>query len=182
MRRWAMDTSEQGPVYLGYRLGHIRNESRVFRALVYNKGAVVLHMLRRLLGDDAFFRGLRRFYRTSRFRKAGTEDFRAAMEAESGKTLNRFFEQWIYGSTLPKLRISYRVEDGDLVLRIEQIGEIFDVPVALVLDYGDKRSTVVVPVTDRIVEHRVKLTGTLKSVDFTKDDGTLAEVDVVKRT
>ena len=45
----------KGPVYLGYRLGHIKGESRVFRALVYNKGAAVLHMLRRLIGDEAFF-------------------------------------------------------------------------------------------------------------------------------
>jgi hypothetical protein len=47
LRRWAIEQSEQGPVSLGYRLGHIRGESRVFRALVYNKGAAVLHMLRR---------------------------------------------------------------------------------------------------------------------------------------
>ncbi len=38
MRKWAIDASDQGPVYLGYRLGHIRNEGRVYRALVYNKG------------------------------------------------------------------------------------------------------------------------------------------------
>src|SRR5207237_8666953 len=50
MRKWAIDQSDQGPVSLGYRLGHVRNQSRVFRALVYNKGAVVLHMLRRLMG------------------------------------------------------------------------------------------------------------------------------------
>ncbi|MDP2052850.1 MAG: M1 family aminopeptidase, partial [Acidobacteriota bacterium] len=57
-RRWAVDYSDQGPVYLGYRLGHIKGESRVFRALVYNKGASVLHMLRRFVGDEAFFRGV----------------------------------------------------------------------------------------------------------------------------
>ena len=55
--------SGQGPITLGYRLGHIKGDSRVFRAVVYNKGAMVLHMLRRLIGDDAFFDGLRRFYR-----------------------------------------------------------------------------------------------------------------------
>ena len=81
LRKWGIDSSDQGPVSLGYRLGHIRGESRIFRALVYNKGAAVLHMLRRLSGDEAFFRGLRRFYRDSRFRKVGTEDFRLAMEA-----------------------------------------------------------------------------------------------------
>src|SRR5205085_3627459 len=43
MRRWAIEMSPQGPVYLGYRLGHLRSEGRVFRALVYNKGAMALH-------------------------------------------------------------------------------------------------------------------------------------------
>ena len=71
MRRWSIEMSSQGPVYLGYRLGHIRSEGRVFRALVYNKGAMVLHMLRRLVGDEAFFAGLRDFYATWRFKKAG---------------------------------------------------------------------------------------------------------------
>ena len=56
MSRWAVATSDQGPVYLGYRLGHIKNDGRILRAVVYNKGAMVLHMLRRLVGDDVFFR------------------------------------------------------------------------------------------------------------------------------
>src|SRR6185436_18971230 len=38
MTRWTLERSDQGPVYLGYRLGHIKNDSRTFRALVYNKG------------------------------------------------------------------------------------------------------------------------------------------------
>ena len=46
MRRWSLRHSDQGPVYLGNRLGRIEDEPRVFRALVYNKGAMVLHMLR----------------------------------------------------------------------------------------------------------------------------------------
>jgi hypothetical protein len=90
-RRWSLEQSAEGPVYLGYRLGHIKGESRVFRALVYNKGALVLHMLRRLIGDEAFFAGVRRYYRDHRFTKAGTDDLRTAMEAESGRTLTRFF-------------------------------------------------------------------------------------------
>ncbi len=75
-RRWSIDQSDEGPIYLGYRLGHIKGESRVFRALVYNKGALVLHMLRRLVGDEAFFAGVRRYYKEHRFTKAGTDDLR----------------------------------------------------------------------------------------------------------
>ena len=109
MRRWAMNESDQGPIYLGYRLGHIKGDGRIFRALVYNKSASVLHMLRRMVGDDAFFEGLRQFYATSRFQKAGTDDFKRAVEAAAGRPLDRFFDQWILGSTLPRLKVTSRV-------------------------------------------------------------------------
>ena len=72
MAKWAREQGTAGPVSLGYRLGHIQGDSRIFRAIVYNKAAVVLHMLRRLIGDDAFFRGVRRLYFGARFAKAGT--------------------------------------------------------------------------------------------------------------
>jgi hypothetical protein len=177
LRKWGIDTSEQGPISLGYRLGHIRGESRVFRALVYNKSAAVLHMLRRLSGDEAFFRGLRRFYRESRFRKVGTEDFRLAMERESGLSLDRFFQQWIFGSSIPRVRVGYRVEGTDVVLRIEQIGEVFDLPVTVTLQYGDRKPIdVLVPVTEQVVERRVPLAGVLRGVEISKDDGMLAEI------
>jgi len=150
----------------------------VFRALVYNKGAAVLHMLRSLVGDEAFFRGIRRFYGESRFRKAGTEDLRRAMEAESERPLERFFERWIYGSTLPRLTFTYRVEGPEVVLHFEQPGEVFDVPVTVTLQYADRRPVeVLVPITDRIVDQRVVLEGTLRSVEISKDDGALVDMD-----
>jgi hypothetical protein len=177
LRKWSIDSSEQGPVSLGYRLGHIRGESRVFRALVYNKGAAVLHMLRRLVGDDEFFRGLRRFYRESRFRKVGTDDFRVAMEKESGKTLNRFFQQWIFGSTIPRVKVGYRLEGTDVIVRVEQIGEVFDVPVTVTLQYADRKPVdVLIPVTEQAVERRVPLAGSLRGVEISKDDGMVAEI------
>ena len=177
LRKWSLNESDKGPVYLGYRLGHIRGEGRTFRALVYNKGAAVLHMLRRLVGDDTFFRGLQRFYRSSRFRKVGTEDFRKAMEAEAGRSLERFFERWIHGSTLPALKFSYRVDGSDVVLHFEQAGDLFDVPVAVTLEYADgTRVDVVVPVSERSTDMRVALAGSLKNAEVSKDDVALAEV------
>jgi hypothetical protein len=177
LRKWSIDSSDQGPVSLGYRLGHIRGESRVFRALVYNKGAAVLHMLRRLVGDDEFFRGLRRFYRESRFRKVGTDDLRVAMEKESGKTLNRFFQQWIFGSTIPRVKVGYRLEGTDVIVRVEQIGEVFDVPVTVTLQYADRKPVdVLIPATEQAVERRVPLAGSLRGVEISKDDGMVAEI------
>jgi aminopeptidase N len=171
--------SPQGPVSLGYRLGHVRNEPKVFTALVYNKSAAVLHMLRRLVGDEPFFRGVRRFYRESRFKKAGTTDFRRAMEAEAGRSLERFFARWIYGSTLPQLKLTYRRDPegaAAVLVRVEQIGEIFDVPVAVTLHFSDRKDmNVVIPCTERVTELKIPVPSAVRDVDLNKDDGTLAQ-------
>lgn len=177
LRKWSLEQSDQGPIALGYRLGHIQSDSRIFRAIVYNKGAAVLDVLRRLVGDDLFFRGVRRFYRASRFQKVGTAEFRAAMEAETGRPLERFFERWIYNTELPQLKFSYQIQGNDVVLHAEQIGEIFDFPLTVTLQYADQKSVdVTVPVIDRVVDFRVPLTGTLRSAAVSKDDSTPAEV------
>ena len=97
-----MAQSGQGPIELGYRLGHVKGDSRVFRSLVYNKAALVLHMLRRLLGDDGVLpTALRGFYRDSRFMKVGTDEVREAFERASGKPLDRFFQRWIREFAVP---------------------------------------------------------------------------------
>jgi Peptidase family M1 domain len=177
MRKWAIDESDQGPISLGYRLGHIQGDSRIMRALVYDKGAIVLHMLRGLVGDDAFFRGLQRFYRASRFRSARTVDFRVAMEEEAGRPLGRFFDRWIYGSALPRLNFSYRVDGPDVVLHVEQVGDAYDLPITVTLQYADRTSAdVLIPVTEPSVDVRVPLTGSLRTVDISKDDFSLASI------
>jgi hypothetical protein len=169
MARWTIDRSDQGPVYLGYRLGHIRNDGRVFRALVYNKGAITLHMLRKLIGDQAFFRGLRRFYATWRFKKAGTEDVKAAFEAESGRDLDAYFDRWIYGSTLPRLKFSYTTEGDAVNVRFEQVGERFEVPVTVTLKYPTTAVDVTVLVTDQVTSQRIPTTGPLRGVGVNED-------------
>jgi hypothetical protein len=183
MRQWAMRQSREGPVYLGYRLGHLDREPRVFRALVYNKGAMVLHMLRGLLGDDTFFNGLRRFYHASRFEKAGTDALQLAFELESGVPLDRFFERWIHETELPELKFSSRTETtatGDeIVLRFEQRTErLFDLPVLVDLVYrsGDEE-TVTIPVTDRVSEMRVPAKGRLRRARISRTDTALADID-----
>jgi hypothetical protein len=108
MARWALRYDTAGPIHLGQRLGHLKQDPRVFRAVVYDKGAWVLHMLRGLLGDEAFFAGARAFLEGHRYAKAGTEDLRAALEEASGRDLGPYFERWIYDTGLPVIRWSAR--------------------------------------------------------------------------
>jgi aminopeptidase N len=177
LRRWSINESDQGPVYLGYRLGHIKNDGRVFRALVYDKGAAVLHMLRRVVGDDAFFRSMRRFYTTWRFRKAGTEDLRTIVEAESKQSLERFFAGWIYGQEIPQIRFAWRVEGSQAVLTFEQLGdEVFVVPITVSLQFADRTTAEETIIVDyRTVDVRLPITGVLRSIDVNRDDAALAE-------
>ncbi len=173
-RRWALDRSDQGPIYLGYRLGHVKNDGRIFRALVYNKGAAVLHMLRRMVGDEVFFRGLRTYYAKWRFQKAGTDDLRRTFEAESNRSLERFFERWIYESRIPQIFYTYRVEGSDVVVRFEQPGDVFDLPVTVTLTYDDRRDAdVVVTITEQTTETRIPLNGTLRSLSVNRDEASL---------
>jgi hypothetical protein len=186
MRRWSIRHSDKGPIYLGYRLGHIKGEPRVFRALVYNKGAMVLHMLRRLIGDETFFSGIRRLYNDMRFQKAGTDDLIRAFETEAGRSLEGFFERWIHDSDLPEVRFSYRTEprlsgrpgETDVLLTFEQDEPLFEIPLTVTLRYRDGREeSIVVPVTERVTEVRVPVTGPLRGVDVNEDNGALAEID-----
>jgi Peptidase family M1 domain len=178
-RRWALAESDQGPVYLGYRLGHIKGDGRVFRALLYNKGAAVLHMLRRLTGDDAFFTALRRFYEEQRFQKASTNDLERAFEAETGKSWQRFFERWIYGTALPRLRYATVVGEGAVTVRFQQSADlVFDIPVTVTITYVDGRTTeVVVPVTDVEVERTIQVDGAVRSVQINRDGAAIAYFD-----
>lgn len=175
-RRWTLAESDEGPVHLGYRLGHIKNDGRIFRALVYNKGAGVLHMLRRWLGDGVFFNAVRRFYDDQKFRKAGTDELQRAFEEESGKPLERFFERWIYNAELPTLRYSAAVEGTDIVVRFEQLTDaVFDLPVTVEVIYASGRTDeFVVPVTDKTVEHRVRAEAPVRQIRVNRDNAALA--------
>ena len=86
--------------------GTSRRDPRIFRAVVYDKGAWVLHMLRGILGDEAFFAGARAFLEGHRFAKAGTEDLREALEKASGRDLRPYFERWIYDTGLPRAALT----------------------------------------------------------------------------
>lgn len=174
LRRWSMEHSDQGPISLGYRLGHVKNESRVFRALVYNKGAAVLHMLRRLIGDEAFMTGLRTFYADHRYRKAGTDDLRLAMEKASGRPLERYFERWVLDAELPRVRLTTTVRADAVEIGYEQLGEVFDLPVTITLQYSDGTSEdAIVALTEASGTLVVPARGPVRGVDVNRDEAAL---------
>lgn len=85
--------------------------NRIFNSrLTYSKGAMLLHMLRWKLGDEAFFQGVRDYlsHPEQAYEYALTQDLKAHLEAESGQDLTEFLEDWFYGQGHP----SYQVQWG----------------------------------------------------------------------
>lgn len=71
-------------------------ETDTYGNIVYKKGAWVTRKLRQLLGDEAFFGGLRNYVREFAFDNATTEEFKASMERSTGTDLSDFFNEYIY--------------------------------------------------------------------------------------
>jgi aminopeptidase N len=98
----------------------------------YQKGAWTLHMLRGLVGDAAFWTGIRSYYRDHRNGNASTADFRHVMEDASGQDLGWFFDQWLTRGGFLRLRgrWSYDARAKQLRLDVEQLqpGPPFRVP------------------------------------------------------
>ncbi len=88
----------------------------------YQKGAWTLHMLRSLVGDSAFFTGIRSYYLAHRHGTALTEDLRRAMEGATGDSLSWFFDQWLRRPGFAELTTSWRYAAAAhrVVLTVEQ--------------------------------------------------------------
>lgn len=87
----------------------------------YNKGAWVLHMLRVMLGDEAFFDGIRNYYRAHEHGTALTDDLRRALEASSGRDLSGFFDRWVFEPGYPQFEVEWSWAGGTAEVRVEQV-------------------------------------------------------------
>ncbi|KAJ3033276.1 hypothetical protein HDV00_006539 [Rhizophlyctis rosea] len=79
----------------------------MFDQHTYPGGAYRIHMLRRLLGDEAFWTGVRNYVQTYQYQVVETDLFRRCLESASGLNLVRFFDQWFYSKGYPKLKAQY---------------------------------------------------------------------------
>jgi aminopeptidase N len=86
----------------------------------YQKASWFLHMLRRQVGEEAFWKGLTQFHVRFQNGNALTEDFRAVMEDISGRDLSDFFRQWLYTPGLPAIEGIWSYSAGVLSLEIRQ--------------------------------------------------------------
>ncbi|MDW7691730.1 M1 family aminopeptidase [Flammeovirgaceae bacterium SG7u.111] len=85
----------------------------------YQKGGWVLHMLRRQIGDEAFWTGARTYYATYKNKNAHTKDLQKVMEEASGQDLETFFKQWLYTPGHPVLNCLWKYDAKNKVVQLK---------------------------------------------------------------
>jgi aminopeptidase N len=95
----------------------------------YNKGGCILHMLRKYVGDDAFFESLKLYLQRNQFTSVEVHDLRLAFEDVTGEDLNWFFNQWFLSPGHPDLKVTHTYSSGLLKLHIDQLQDTLRSPI-----------------------------------------------------
>lgn len=106
------------------------DREQMFDEISYQKGSRILHMLRKTVGDEAFFKALNLYLVKNAYKTAEIHDLRLAFEEVCGQDLNWFFNQWFLASGHPVLNIesSYNIERKEVHLNIKQQQDLTKAP------------------------------------------------------
>jgi aminopeptidase N len=108
---------------------HYNDAEEMFDAHSYSKGGQILNMLRRYVGDDAFFMAIQKYVAAHRLSTAEVGDLRKEFEAVTGEDLNWFFDQWFMSSGHPSLKIDKKYETEKLTLTVTQTQDSLYTPI-----------------------------------------------------
>lgn len=170
------------------------NPDAVFDAYAYPRGGAVLHMLRKQLGDENFFRSLNHYLKTNANQPVQTEDLRIAIEETTGQSMDAFFDQWLYKMGHPIFEVSQNFDPAnkELTLDVKQVQKMdltsdypqvtfFQTPVdiEIVTDKGPLVKTVFIePKEENVFKFNVD--SKPKFVDFDNEGTLIKEINFKK--
>ncbi|UCH09527.1 MAG: HEAT repeat domain-containing protein [Fidelibacterota bacterium] len=128
------------------------NPEELFDRHSYQKGSLVLHMIRTLLGEDLWWKSIRHYARTYAGHTVETNDFKQAIEDATGRSMDWFFDQWVYHGGHPEYEVSWTWDRKQqaVALEVRQVQEIDDVTplfrmpieISVTGDFGTERFTI----------------------------------------
>lgn len=144
----------------------------------YQKGAWVLHMLRKKLGNETFWKGIRTYYEKFKFSNASTNDFKKVMAEVSGQNLDVFFTQWLQKAGHPILKTSWLYYQNKLRLIINQTQKTaFQFPLDVELVYTDGTSEIkTIDVSPIEIPFEIATKGEVKEINFDPNTWLLFEM------
>jgi aminopeptidase N len=148
MKEW----QDQTGLYAKPIVRHDFDDSSEFDDNAYGKGGLVLYMLRHEIGEESFYRGLKRYLEANRGKNVVTADLIKAFEEANHIDVQHFFDEWIYGAGAPKFEISYTYDDAkhQIALSVKQTQKVegrvgifqVSVDVEVVTSSGSKLHTI----------------------------------------
>jgi len=122
----------------------------------YEKGSWILHMLRKELGDELFWKAIREYYKKYKYNNALSQDLQKVMEVVSGKNLVVFFNQWLLKAGHPKLAVAWKHSKSKLILEIDQKQKNeFQFPLEIEVQFKDGST---IKKTVKVIEKNQKIT------------------------
>jgi aminopeptidase N len=161
-------------IYYGYN-----DKEDMFDGHSYNKGGLILHMLRHYLGDEAFYASLNNYLVKNAYSAVESDELRMSFEDTFGEDLNWFFDQWFYKAGHPELEIDYEYDSlsNEVVVLVSQMQDpetsapIYQLPVTIsVYDQSGSESTFDTWINKRNQEIRLPYGKTPGLVIFDKND------------
>lgn len=158
------------------------NPQSMFDTRAYPKGSWVLHMLRRLLGDEMFFASLAEYGKTYRQQTVETGDFRRALERKTGRSLERFFYDWTERPGHPVLSVATTYDAEAKAVRVvikqSQKEDPFHLPIRIEMRIPEQEKPVVVTkeMTERELTFYVPVPKGPDLIRFDPEFSLLAEV------
>lgn len=124
---------------------YYKDKEDVFDAVSYQKGGRILHMLRHIVGDSAFFKSINNYLTTNKFKSAEAHQLRLAFEEVTGRDLNWYFNQWYFDSGHPTVEIDYNYDDAAgkvtvIVKQTQKSGKYFKLPLDVDIYNGAKKN------------------------------------------
>lgn len=188
------DGKEVGPIWLGYRLSSAGSTSGDYTMQIYHKGAWVMHMLRNMMmdysnfSDERYLNMMRDFYSTYKGHDPTTEDFQNMVSKHMGQDMSWFFEQWIYGTKVPKYTVAYTTQDAGggkfkvhMKIKQENVPPTFKMIVPIRINFGEEigKAPLQINITGADSEFDLPLLPYKpESIDFNIYDSVLCEWEI----
>lgn len=157
----------------------------MFDSHSYAKGGRILHMLRKYVGDDAFFASLHHYLKQHEYSDVEVHDLRLAFEEVTGEDLNWFFNQWFLASGHPILSVEQQYADGVLRLTVEQLQDselspIYKLPLYVDIYHSDTKERFAVVIDEESEAFEFRIPNKPSLVDFDAEKQLLGEISYDK--
>lgn len=160
-----------------------KDREDMFDAHSYNKGGRVLHMLRKYVGDEAFWRALNLYLRQNKYKSIEVHHLRLAFEQVTGQDLQWFFNQWFLQAGHPKVRVKKEFSNGVLKLHTKQVNDsnrVFRLPLKIAIWSQGKRQVYPIDITQKQQVFQFKLAQAPELVVFDAEQQLLGLVAYAK--